>query len=226
MAKRITARATEQKAAATSRDARPPATVDSNQLAMTKLLHRLVAEPHQLVTEDEYAILGARVAFYRESPLQIDPRFAKQYPFREKIWRRARINEAYEYNRISRESAGEHAETMGGINEAARQTIHANPAPEIKAVADDGLASESTVGSGSRSLTGFLGGADLAEALNIDPTRRQAFFRQLERQRLHLGDNCWHEVRDPRPNSPRFLYLVDSPKLRYLAAGYKTPQSA
>ncbi|MBX3435420.1 MAG: hypothetical protein KF847_19060 [Pirellulales bacterium] len=76
------------------------------------------------------------------------------------------------------------------------------------------------------SPTGFLGGAALADALGIHATRRDAFFRQLERQRMSLGDNCWHEVREPRPNSPRFLYRADSPKLRSLAAAYATPKLA
>jgi hypothetical protein len=73
---------------------------------------------------------------------------------------------------------------------------------------------------------GFLGGTALADALGIHATRRDAFFRQLERQRISLGDDCWHEVREPRPNSPRFLYRVDSPKLRDLAAAYKNPKTA
>jgi hypothetical protein len=77
---------------------------------------------------------------------------------------------------------------------------------------------------GPESPTGFQGGAALADALGIHATRRDAFFRQLERQRLSLGDDCWHEVREPRPNSPRFLYRADSPKLRDLATGYKTPK--
>jgi hypothetical protein len=74
--------------------------------------------------------------------------------------------------------------------------------------------------------TGFLGGAALADALGVHATRRGAFFRQLERERMSLEDGCWCEVGDPRPNSPRFLYRADSPKLRNLAAGYKTPKPA
>jgi hypothetical protein len=69
-----------------------------------------------------------------------------------------------------------------------------------------------------------LGGLPLVDALGIDPSRQGAFFRQLERQRKSLGDDCWHEVREPRPNSPRFLYRTDSPKVRDQAAGYKTPK--
>jgi hypothetical protein len=76
------------------------------------------------------------------------------------------------------------------------------------------------------SRSGFLGGADLADAMRIHLTRRDAFFRQLERQRKHLGDDCWHEVHNPRPNSPRFLYRVDSPKLQELATAYKAPKPA
>ncbi|HEY2760764.1 MAG TPA: hypothetical protein VGI75_08475 [Pirellulales bacterium] len=74
------------------------------------------------------------------------------------------------------------------------------------------------------SLVGFLGGTDLAEALGIHAAKRDAFFQQLKRQRKGLGDDCWHEVLDARPNSPRFLYRADAPKLRDLAEGYKTPK--
>lgn len=73
---------------------------------------------------------------------------------------------------------------------------------------------------------GFLGGAALAEALEVAPARRGAFFQRLMRERKVLGDDCWREVLDPRPNSPRFLYRVDSPKLRDLAAACKRPRPA
>lgn len=76
------------------------------------------------------------------------------------------------------------------------------------------------------SPTGFLGGEVLSNALGVHVTRRAAFFRQLERRRRSLGDCCWHEVLNPRPNSPRFLYRADSPKLRDLAAGYNKPKPA
>jgi hypothetical protein len=65
-----------------------------------------------------------------------------------------------------------------------------------------------------------------ADALGVHATRREAFFRQLERQRKALGDDSWHEVREPRPNSPRFLYRADSSKLRDLAATYTNPKTA
>jgi hypothetical protein len=78
---------------------------------------------------------------------------------------------------------------------------------------------------GKQSTTGFLGGTALADALGIHRTRREAFFRQLERQRKCIGDDCWHEVRDPRPNSPRYLYRADSPKLRTLAESYSKPKA-
>jgi hypothetical protein len=86
------------------------------------------------------------------------------------------------------------------------------------------LAAEPASNAGPDSPTGFLGGAALADALAVHSTQRDAFFQRLMRQRMSLGDDCWHEVRDPRPNSPRFLYRVDSPKLRDLAAGYKNPK--
>ena len=75
-------------------------------------------------------------------------------------------------------------------------------------------------------VSGFVGGTPLIEVLGVHPTQRNAFFRQLERKRLALGDDCWHEVREPRPNQPRFIYRIDSPKLQSLAARYKQPRSA
>jgi hypothetical protein len=73
---------------------------------------------------------------------------------------------------------------------------------------------------------GFLGGVALADALGIHPSRRSAFFRQLERGRKSLGDACWLEVSNPQPNSPRFLYRADSRELLELAAPYKKPRPA
>jgi hypothetical protein len=73
---------------------------------------------------------------------------------------------------------------------------------------------------------GFLGGAELADALGVHATRRSAFFQQLTRKRKQLGDECWDEVSNPRANSPQFLYRVDSPKIHDLAAGYKTTKPA
>ncbi len=79
---------------------------------------------------------------------------------------------------------------------------------------------------GPESSSGFLGREDLADALGIHATRRDAFFQQLSRRRKSLGDDNWHEVRDPQSNSSRYLYRADSPKLRDLAAGYVTPKLA
>ncbi len=76
----------------------------------------------------------------------------------------------------------------------------------------------------AESPTGFLGGEELADALGIHPARREAFLQQLGRQRMSMGDECWREVSEPRPNCPRFLYRVDSPKVRDLAVPYKTPK--
>lgn len=71
---------------------------------------------------------------------------------------------------------------------------------------------------------GYLGGTDLADALGVHASRRDAFFRQLERKRTSLGDDSWQEVYDPRPNSPRFQYRVDSAQLVQLAAAYQNPK--
>ena len=73
---------------------------------------------------------------------------------------------------------------------------------------------------------GFLGGIELANALGVHPTRRAAFSRQLDRHRASLGDDIWHEVSNPRPNSPRYLYRMDSASLRALAASYHEERPA
>ncbi|REK24790.1 MAG: hypothetical protein DWQ41_13245 [Planctomycetota bacterium] len=74
--------------------------------------------------------------------------------------------------------------------------------------------------------TGFLGGEELAEALGVHTTRRDAFFQQLTRKRKTLGGECWKEVGDAPAHSPRFLYRVDSDALRDLAVGYQSPKPA
>lgn len=72
---------------------------------------------------------------------------------------------------------------------------------------------------------GLLGGQELADALGIHPTRRDAFFRQLTRWRLRLGDGNWDERKEPRHKATRFVYRADSPTLQALAARYREPQS-
>ncbi len=69
--------------------------------------------------------------------------------------------------------------------------------------------------------TGFLGGKDLADALGVDPTRRDAFLKQLERKRIKLGDDKWIEVSDPVPNSPKYLCRADFQGIRDLAKEYE-----
>jgi hypothetical protein len=74
--------------------------------------------------------------------------------------------------------------------------------------------------------TGFLGGTELADALRVHPSRRDAFFVQLQRKRKNLGDDCWIETTERGPNRPAFLYRVDSPQLQKLAAPYVNAKSA
>ena len=73
---------------------------------------------------------------------------------------------------------------------------------------------------------GFLGGAELANALGVHPSRREAFNKRLERARQKLGDGWWREVSNPRPNSPKFLYQAESPVVRTLAAKHTQSESA
>jgi hypothetical protein len=77
---------------------------------------------------------------------------------------------------------------------------------------------------GSVGLSGFLGGEALADALGVHPSRRDAFFKRLERERKNLGDDNWQEIVDRRANTPRYQYRLDSPKLRELANDYKSPK--
>jgi hypothetical protein len=72
-------------------------------------------------------------------------------------------------------------------------------------------------------LMGFLGAAELADALGVHASRRVAFVKQLERDRPALGNDC-QEVEEPQPHCPRFLYRAGSPKLRDLAQRYKKPK--
>lgn len=57
--------------------------------------------------------------------------------------------------------------------------------------------------------SGFLGGAALADALGVHSSRRDAFFKQLERDRMSLGDENWQEVSNRRANTPRYQYRAD-----------------
>lgn len=79
---------------------------------------------------------------------------------------------------------------------------------------------------GAGSPTGFLGGVELADALGVHSTRRDAFGKQLERLRIKLGDKNWLESRDLRPNCPRYLYRAEHPQLRSLALKYAEPRPA
>lgn len=84
--------------------------------------------------------------------------------------------------------------------------------------------SESPIDAAFGSKNGFLGGEELARALDIHPTREAAFFRQLGRKRTKLGDDSWRDVNNARSNTPQFLYRVDSESLLNLAAKYKAPK--
>jgi hypothetical protein len=95
------------------------------------------------------------------------------------------------------------------------------PVPPTRRQADDDLTAVRELNS---TALGFLGGEALAEALGIHPSRRPAFFKQLERERVSLGDENWQEASNRRANTPRFQYRVDSPRLREMAKAYKTPK--
>jgi hypothetical protein len=98
---------------------------------------------------------------------------------------------------------------------------NSTPVAGTMAGANFGRSARAISGSESQSQNGFLGGAALADALCVHPRRRGAFFQQLGRERIRLGDDAWLEVRDPRPRSPRYHYRSDLPALRKLAEKYQ-----
>lgn len=69
---------------------------------------------------------------------------------------------------------------------------------------------------------GFLGGADLARVLSIAPSRKDAFFKRLERERRRLGDDCWRQVRSRQANSPEYLYRTGARSIRAIAKDYQS----
>lgn len=69
-------------------------------------------------------------------------------------------------------------------------------------------------------LKGFHSAKALANAWGILAERHQAFITQLGRKRSKLGDDCWQEVSNPRPNAPKFLYRADSREVQEIAAEY------
>lgn len=72
---------------------------------------------------------------------------------------------------------------------------------------------------------GFLGGEKLFDALDVHPSRRDAFNKQLERARrsLMIDGDC-REVREPPPNTPKYLYRVSA--VAEIAKRYRTPNPA
>lgn len=173
------------------------------------LIERLLAGPDDAeLTPRELALLEAHL----KQPLSLSTiqRERRSSPTgdSETCNRRNKLKLIRDFNRNLQGAAPaeSEAEPVGDVGQGEPVEAASEPSPE--------------------SPTGFLGGMALADALGVHPTQRDAFFQRLMRQRMSLGDDCWHEVRDPRPNSPRFLYRVDSPKLRDLAAGYKTPKPA
>lgn len=74
------------------------------------------------------------------------------------------------------------------------------------------------------SQLGFLGGTELCDALDVHRSRRDAFQKQLERERNALmGSGDCREVRQPPPNTPTFLYRVSA--VAEIAKGYRTSKA-
>jgi len=83
--------------------------------------------------------------------------------------------------------------------------------------------------------SGYLGGKELMEALEIHPTQRNAFEKKLGRMRSvnfmpntkqnRLADKDWVEVNDPVRNSPQYLYNVSSPEIQAIVKRYQSAKS-
>lgn len=67
----------------------------------------------------------------------------------------------------------------------------------------------------------FMGLTALANALGVPDSKKEAFRRKLERIRLKLGDDGFHEVRDPPRNAEKYLYNASHPRIQELAAKYR-----
>lgn len=71
---------------------------------------------------------------------------------------------------------------------------------------------------------GYLGGRELADAFGIPKANCQAFLKRLERFRRTSGD-CWQEISNPKPNSPRYLFQTSSPLVRKIAEEYRNSKA-
>lgn len=74
---------------------------------------------------------------------------------------------------------------------------------------------------------GYLGGDQLADALKVHPSRREALFQQLRRlrEKNKLDDSDWIDRGNPPQNAPKYMYRADSLKVQALAAKYKAPKT-
>lgn len=78
-----------------------------------------------------------------------------------------------------------------------------------------------------RETSAFLGGPKLAAALGVHISRRDAFVKQLERERGRLmGEGSCVEMAERRPNTSQYLYRIDSPLILSIAARYREPKLA
>jgi hypothetical protein len=85
-----------------------------------------------------------------------------------------------------------------------------------------GVATEAAMGSQLPPArpSGLMGVAGLAKHFGIPQKNMHRFKKRLERERRGLGDGAFEEVQNPRPNTPRFLYNSNDPRIREIAAEY------
>ena len=85
-----------------------------------------------------------------------------------------------------------------------------------------GVAKEAEIGSQlpPAKPSGLMGVADLANHFGIPAKNMHRFKKRLERERRGLGDGAFEEVQNPRPNTSRFLYNSNDPRIQEIAAEY------
>jgi hypothetical protein len=70
---------------------------------------------------------------------------------------------------------------------------------------------------------GHLGGRELANAFGIPEANRKAFLKRLDR--LRRTSDCWEEISNPKPNSPKYLFQTRSPLVLAIVEKYRNSKA-
>ena len=113
------------------------------------------------------------------------------------------------------------AETNGVADQAEPADTAAEP--ESEPVPDS---QSSKTSSPTKSMGGWMGDMELANALGVHPSQIQAFRAKLSRMRnkheLLMDD--WQESPNPKRNEPQFLYRANAPAIVAMAKRYSLPK--